>query len=402
MSRDIFGAASRRTVLTTAASLAGFSAAIAQGEPPIRIGLLLGLTGSVARASEDIAHGFALALDQADREVAGRKLHVVVEDSQGKASRAAERFVKLVQIDKVDVVVGPTGSPEALALREVAHDLGVPMIVPNAGASDLSGEKCSPFVVRVSYANDQIVAPLATWMVGTGRAKSAYLLGSDNVSGRDHVAGFRKAFVVAGGNVSGEELVPPAARDLAPYLGKLKLVRTDAIFASFFGDAAQLFLDAAEEFGLRSLKICGPGWLASTLDLRKAGARAAGIIGATSYLPELDIASNRAFVAAFTQRHTVPPSEFAAQGFDAARLLLAAIESLEGNVSNRRATAAVLAHTPFIGARGALTIDPRNNNVIQDIHIFETKKRQGGEGVDFEILARIPDVRADAEFCRMG
>ena len=395
-------AATRRGVLSGAATLAAFSPGLAQSELPIRLGLLLGLTGAVARASEDIAYGFALALDQADRMVAGRKIHVVVEDSQGKASRAAERFVKLAQIDKVDVVVGPTGSPEALVLRDVAHDLGMPMVVPNAGASELSGEKCSPFVLRVSYSNDQIAAPLATWMVSSGRAKSAYLLGSDNVSGRDHVAGFRKAFGAAGGNVSGEELVPPATRDFAPYLGKLKLVRTDAIFASFFGDAAQRFLDAVEEFGLRTAKICGPGWLASTLDLRKAGARAAGIIGATSYLSDLDIASNRAFVAAFTQRHTVPPSEFAAQGFDAARLLLAAIESLEGNLSNRRATAAVLAHTPFVGARGVLTIDPRTNNVIQDIHIFETKQRPGGEGIDFEILARIPDVRADPELCRMG
>jgi branched-chain amino acid transport system substrate-binding protein len=182
----------------------------------------------------------------------------------------------------------------------------------------------------------------------------------------------------------------------------MKLVRTEAIFASFFGDAALRFIDAVDALGLRNLRICGPGWLVSTLDLPKVGPRAAGIIGATPYLPDLDISSNRDFIATFTQRHTKPPSEFAALGYDAARLLLAGIEALEGNLSNRRATATVLARTGFIGARGPLVIDPRTNNIVQDIHIFETKKRPGGEGIDFEPLARVADVMADPESCQMS
>jgi branched-chain amino acid transport system substrate-binding protein len=136
--------------------------------------------------------------------------------------------------------------------------------------------------------------------------------------------------------------------------------------------------------------------------MARIGARAAGIIGATAYLPELDLDANRDFVAAFARRHGRPPSEFAAQGFDAARLLLAGLEALEGNVANRRATAAILARTGFEGARGRLALDPRTNHVVQDIHIFETRRRQGGEGIGFEILARIPDVRAEPEACQMG
>ncbi|MBL8702314.1 MAG: penicillin-binding protein activator [Alphaproteobacteria bacterium] len=402
------GGTTRRAALIAAASLAALGAAHAQPSPPppadspVRIGLLLGLTGALAQASEDIAYGFALALDEVDRKAGGRALHVAVADTFGRSSRTAAQFLRLVQEEKVDIVVGPTSSPEALVVRDAAHEAGIPVIVPNAGVSALAGEKCSPFVVRVSYANDQIAGPLGTWMMRSGRAKSAYLLAADNPSGRDHVAAFRRSFIAAGGEVTGEELVPPTTRDLSPYLGKLKLVRTEAIFASFFGDAAQLFLDGAEQFGLRTLKICGPGWLVSTLDLAKVGSRAAGIIGATAYLADLDIASNRAFVDAFTQRHTRPPTEFAAQGYDAGRLLIATLDALEGNVANRRAVAALLARTPFIGARGRLAIDPRTNNVIQDIHVFETRKRPGGEGIEFAPLARIPDVSASADQCQMG
>ncbi|MBM3626454.1 MAG: hypothetical protein FJX21_01415 [Alphaproteobacteria bacterium] len=212
----------------------------------------------------------------------------------------------------------------------------------------------------------------------------------------------RKSFSGAGGIVAGDQLVPPGTADLTPYLGRLKLLRTDIIFASFFGEAAERFLDAVDAFGLRTSRICGPGWLASTLDLPRIGARAAGIIGATCYLPELDSPRNRRFVADYTARHANPPSEFAAQGHDSARLLMAAVEALGGNVSNRRAFAAMLARTPFAGARGDLVLDPRTNNVVQDILVFETRKRPGGEGVDFEVLARVPSVRVDPEACQMG
>jgi branched-chain amino acid transport system substrate-binding protein len=395
--------ATRRGFL--ASGLAGSAAvpalrAAAQGAPPIRVGLLLALTGPLARSAEDVANGFALALDEVDRKAAGRSIHVAIEDTQNKPSRTVERFLRLSQEEKIDLLVGPMTSAEALALRDYVTESGTPTIVPNAGVSALSGEKCSPFMVRVSYANEQIAGPLGTWLATAAAVKSAYLLAFDNIAGRDHVAAFRKAFVAQGGNVAGEELVPPRARDFSPYLGKLKLIRTEAIFASFVGDGADRLLEALDEFGLRRLKLCGPGWLATTLDLARAGARAAGIVGATTYLPELDIDSNRRFVAAFTQRHARPPTEFAAQGYDAGRLLVAAIEALEGQVSNRRATAAMLARTPFEGARGRLVIDPRSMNVIQDVYIFETRARPGGEGLDFAVLERVPEVTIDPEACK--
>jgi branched-chain amino acid transport system substrate-binding protein len=103
--RGVLGAA-----FAVAAAAAGWPARAA---PPVRIGLLLEMTGPLASTSEDIAYGFALALDEADRRAGGRAIHVVVEDTQGKPARAVERFNKLVQVESVDLVVGPTGSAEA-------------------------------------------------------------------------------------------------------------------------------------------------------------------------------------------------------------------------------------------------------------------------------------------------
>ena len=161
----------RREAVSGVAALAAAGAAAAA--EPVRIGLLLDMTGPLALTSEDIASGFALALDAAGREAGGRPLKIVLEDSAGNPARAAERFAKLVQGEGVDIVVGPTGSPEALVLRDLAHAQGVPLVIPNAGATALTGEKCSPFVLRVSYSHEQVVAPLATWMVRNGIARNA-------------------------------------------------------------------------------------------------------------------------------------------------------------------------------------------------------------------------------------
>ena len=390
----------RRTLLGAGAALAGGGSA-ARDAPPVAIGLLLALTGPLSRASEEIAFGFALALDEVSWRAGGRPLKVLVEDTQNRPPHAVQRFAKLVGEDRIDLAVGPTGSAEALALRDAAHDSGIPLVVPNAGVDALTGERCSPFVIRVSYANEQIAAPLGAWLAEYGGVRSAYLLATDNTAGRDHVAAFRRTFGAGGGEIAGEELVPPATRDFTPYLGKLKLVRTEALFASFFGDAAQRLLENLEALDLRGLRLCGPGWLASTLDLGRVGARAAGIIGSAIWLPDLDDPGNRAFVSAFTSRHQRPPTEFAAQGYDAGRLVVAALDALDGETRNRRALAAVLARTPFTGARGELSIDPQTNNVVQSVYIFETRARTGGEGLDFEILHRSVGVAVDPALCTM-
>jgi len=62
----------------------------------------------------------------------------------------------------------------------------------------------------------------------------------------------------------------------------------------------------------------------------------------------------------------------------------------------------MLARTSFSGARGDLALDPRTNNIVQDVFIFETRARPGGEGVDAEILARVPAVRVESEACKLG
>src|SRR5262245_24606012 len=227
---------------------------------PVRIGLVLA-SGPV---SQEIANGLAMALDEHGPVVAGRPIHLIREDSSGKPETAVERARKLVAIDRVDLLVGPVTSPEALALRDYADAERVPLVVPEAPANALTGVKCSRYVVRVAYDNAQIASALAGYLGAGRKLRRVYMIAADDPAGHDMLASFRQAFESAGGEIVGETYVPRNAPDFTPYLVKLRLTGAKLAFAQFSGTAAERFIAAYHELRLQSaVKLAGPGCLVS-------------------------------------------------------------------------------------------------------------------------------------------
>ena len=229
--------------------LGAIAAVLAVGSPtfagePVRIGVVL----SSGPVSQEIANGLAMALDENGPVVAGRPIHLIREDNSGKPDSAIERARKLVERDRADVLVGPVSSAEALALREYADEARVPVVIPEAAANAITGVKCSRYVVRVSYASDQIATTLAGYLAaGRGRPKRIYMIAADDPAGRDMLAAFRHAYEAAGGEIVGETYVPRSAADFAPYLLKLRLTGAEMAFAHFSGPAAEQFVSAYHE-----------------------------------------------------------------------------------------------------------------------------------------------------------
>ena len=93
-------------------------------------------------------------------------------------------------------------------------------------------------------------------------------------------------------------------------------------------------------------------------------------------------------------------SEAAAMGYDTAHLIAAALAASGGDTADKAALVAAMRGAAFDGPRGALRIDPATNNVIQDVHIFET--RQGPDGLEFEILESLPAMQDPPNGCELG
>ena len=105
-----------------------------QAQPPIRVGVLLSLTGPLAVSGEDTLNGMRLYFDEVNNTLAGRKIELTVEDDAGNANMALTKVQKLVEKDKVNLLLGIVSSASAYAIRDYVHNNKIPLMITCAGA----------------------------------------------------------------------------------------------------------------------------------------------------------------------------------------------------------------------------------------------------------------------------
>jgi len=379
------------TLAVAAFATAGISqAALAE----TKVGLLLPKSGTYAALGNEIEAGFNLALEEAGRT---GDFAIVAEDTEVKPPVGLAKARKLVLQDNVDVIVGIVSSGVLGALRDFIDGAEVPLIVANAGNNAATGEACSPYIVRVSFSNGQINRPMGPWLVDKG-IKKVYTLAPDYAAGHQMIESFTAAYEAVGGEVIGGEFTPfGQTKDFGPYLTNAKAADPDAIFVFYAGGEAISFVKQYGSFGLApDLPLFGSGFLTSPLYVGAEGDAAVGVIASLHYIPTLDTPENKAFVAAFKAKYDRTPSEYAVQGYDAARLLMGAIDA---GASDRASIAAALPKVKYIGPRGPLEIDPATNNVVQNIYIYETVKADNG--LTQKIVGTVESVRDDPNGCQL-
>jgi len=114
-------------------------------------------------------------------------------------------------------------------------------------------------------------------------------------------------------------------------------------------------------------------------------------------VPTIDSPANATFVEAFKAKTGRIPSEFAVHGYDAGRAL---IEAVKAGATDRESLANALRQVRFDGPRGALSIDPATNNIVQPIYVYETVAGEGG--LTQKVLAQLPAEADPANGCEMA
>src|SRR5215475_2131084 len=141
-------------VAIAAAALLVSIAAVAQPSK-VKIGLMLPYTGTYAALGAAITNGFKLAIDENGGKLGGREVEYFTVDDESDPAKAPDNANKLVKRDKVDVLIGTVHSGVALAMAKVARDNNTLLIIPNAGAEDITGPLCAPNIFRTSFSNWQ-------------------------------------------------------------------------------------------------------------------------------------------------------------------------------------------------------------------------------------------------------
>ena len=367
---------------------------------PIKIGVLLPSSGVFAGLGQDQTLALEMGFDDFGREVGGRPIELIPADTESKPNAGLAQFKKLVFKDEVDIVVGIISSAVAGAVRDVAHEAQVPLIISNAGNDPLTGEQCSPWILRTSFSNSQIVREMGPWMAAKGY-DNVFLMAFDYAAGHQMMDAFREGFVAAGGNIAGEEFPPLGeTKDFGPYLAKVKAAEPDAAFVFFAGGPAIKFVKEWADFGLHGeVALAGAGWLNSALYVKKQGMNAVGTLGILNYVPSIDNPENHAFQEQFRAVHGRDGSEFGVAAYDSARLIVEALEATGGATEDRAALVAAMREVSFDGPRGPFRIDPRTNNVVQNIYIFEVQMQ--GDSVAAAVQDVIPDVQDPPKGCTL-
>lgn len=364
-------AQSRRTFL-----LGGVSAAMAAWLPrpayaadPVKIGLILPLTGPFASTGKQVEAAVRLYLRRNGESVAGRRLELIVKDDTGLAPETTKRLAQelLVQ-EKVAILAGFGLTPLALATAPVATEAKVPMIVM-AAASSIIPQR-SPFIVRSGFTLPQVTAPIADW-AAKNRISKVVTLVTDYAPGLDAEKTFVKRFGDAGGTVIESLRSPLRNPDYAPFLQRAKDAKPEALFVFVPSGEGTAVL---KQFAERGLQEAGVGLICTgdVLDddiLQAIGPPALGVISSHHYSAAHRSPENKAYVDDFMQANNgMRPNFMSVGGYDGTHLIYEALKKTDGSTDGERLVAAMKGMA-WTSPRGPMSIDATTRDVVQNVYI---------------------------------
>jgi branched-chain amino acid transport system substrate-binding protein len=354
------------------------SPALAQEKGSIKIGFLSPFTGSFAQIGKDMADGANLYLDKIGYKMAGRKVELVVEDDEGLPAVTLTKAKKLVEMNKVNFLIGPLLASSGYALAPYVDQKQVPTIYAGSASDDLTQRKRAKWLVRVSLTDSQIAHPMGDYAYKVLGYRKVVTISMDYAFGWEYVGGFQKVFEDCGGKVLQKIWIPLNAQDFGPYLAQIRK-DADAIVATFIGNPAMLFLKQSKEFGIKEkIPIIGAGTVTDESILPSMGDEALDVVTSLLYTATLPNPINQEFVKTYRNKFGKVPSYYSVMDYSAMQWVEQAVNSLKGDISDKnkvfKALQTVsLKETP----RGPLKLDAYNN-VIQDIFIRKVE-RVGGE-----------------------
>jgi len=360
----------KRILLGTVALLAlGTAPALAQ-QKTIKIGFISSFSGPAAAIGNDMRNSFELALDHHGRKLGGLPVEVIYEDDQIKPEVGVQKTQKLIESDKVDFIVGYIWSNVLLASLKPIVDSKTFLVITNAGASQVAGELCSPYVFSTSWNNDQTPQAVGLYMNQKG-VKTAFLIGPNYAAGKDMLEGVKATFK---GQILGQELTRwPDQLDFSAELSKARAAKPDAIFAFYPGGAGVQFITQYAQSGLKGQIPLYTAFTIDELSLPRMKDLAVGIPGAQQWVNDLPNEANKKFVADYKAKYKSSPSFYGAQTYDALALLESAVVAVKGDLTKKDEMRKAMEKADFKSVRGNFKFG-RNHIPIQNFYLQDVVK----------------------------
>ncbi|MEY3519393.1 MAG: hypothetical protein RLZZ177_108 [Pseudomonadota bacterium] len=364
----------------------------------VKVGLLSTLSGPSAALGVDIRDGFALGVQHSGGTLGGLKAEVIVADDQFNPEAARQTVERLIRRDKVDFMTGIVFSNIMLAVGSPIFQSKTPYISANAGPSQYAGEQCDPYFFNVAWQNDNLHEAVGKTVKDKGFKKVA-LLAPNYPAGKDALTGFKRYYT---GPVALEIYTPLSQLDYGAELSQIRASGADALYIFMPGGLGVNFIKQFVGSGLnKDMALFGPGFSADEDLIRAVGEPMLGMFNTSQWAHDLPNAANKRFVADFQKAFGRMPTLYASQGYDAARLIDAAVRDVKGNLDNKEAVLKALKTARFDSVRGAFKFNT-NQFPIQDYHL-RTIVKDGQGRLTNKLVSTVFKDHADAyvSACKM-
>ena len=335
------------------------------------------MTGGGAAVGKDMTSGFTMYLEEIGNQIAGRKVEVIVEDTQGDPSQALTKLRKLVDSDKVLVLAGAFLASEGYALAPKIDEYQIPTLFPVVSADDLTQRKPVKWLVRTGWTSSQPNQPFGEYVAKTLGYKKVVTIAMDYAFGWEQVGGFQRTFEEAGGQIVQKLWPPLGTTDFGPFLAQIKR-DADAVFGVMVAASALRFPKQYQDAGLKArLPIIGGGTTFDEFVLPSLGDEAIGAITPLIYSAAIDTPVNKRFVKEYKTKYGKIPSYYSETCYTVARWINEGAKAVGGNVEDREKFLAALKRVEIPDApRGPVKLDARGSP-IQNIYVRKVEKKDG-------------------------
>jgi branched-chain amino acid transport system substrate-binding protein len=325
MRRDFLGSVAMTTLAT---GLQGLASRPAFAADEIRIGALCELSGPASTLGSQQALGIQMCVDDINRNggLLGRKVSLIIEDTETKVATGLAKAKKLVERDGVVALTGVVFSSISVGVQEYVNSQAkIPFI--NSGSSSPAISQppaCGRYVFQCQPSARAYT--MAAQYAAQKKGRRWFFLADDFPWGRDSVKLMKEAIGLLGpAQTLGEEYAPLGTNNYAPFITKIMAANPDVVGLVVFGAGYSRALKQMQQMGMKAHK---HHYFWSQVDAAAAGDAAIGMTAAETYTFE-NPANPRAlkFATEFERAQKAWPDPVAARGYTGMELLALAMRA---------------------------------------------------------------------------
>ncbi|WID97128.1 ABC transporter substrate-binding protein [Bosea vestrisii] len=369
-----------------------------QAQEKLKIGMLATLSGALTSGGEDGVRGAQVALKQRGGKIAGREVEFIIAATDASPDSALRAARKLVEQDKVQLILGPLSGSEGIAMRDYSKTVpNVTVVDASSGALETTYVNPSPNYFRFNSNGAMWMAGLGDYVFKDKGYKKLAVIGEDYSFPYTQVFGFALGYCKAGGQIVQRQWVPLGTKDFGSVIANIP-DDVDAVFLALGGGDSVNFLNQYGQTGGKA-KFVGGSIMVDQTVLSSRGNAKRLLVGTPSSGGVADAWDDpkwKAWVKAYqdafpADKRFASPSLFATNYYNAFNGMATGLEKVNADLSDGGTKLrAELAKVELDAPNGPIKLDD-NRQAIATTFITEVVEAANGDLTN-KFVKTVPNV----------